>query len=164
MTPTVFHRHQHREALPHLGVQVRGAHFFQHDGVGLAQGGQALAGDLAHDADGQARSGERLAADNGLGQAQLPAHLAALVLEQLSERLHQLKLHLLWQAAHIVVALDHRAGALEAHALDDVRVQGALGQVAHLADFLGLLVKHLDEGVADDAPLLLGVGDPGQAV
>ena len=46
-----------------------------------------------------------------LGQAELAAERAHLVLEELAQRLDQLELHALGQAADIVVRLDGDAGA-----------------------------------------------------
>ena len=66
--------------------------------------------DLAGDADREARAGERMAADDRLGQAELAAERADLVLEQLAQRLDQLHVHPLGQAADIVVALDRTRG------------------------------------------------------
>ena len=52
-----------------------------------------------------------------------------------------------------MVRLDGRRRALEADRLDDVRVQGALEELGRL------LLEHLDERVADDLALGLGVLD-----
>ena len=53
-----------------------------HDGVGLAQRLQAIAGDGAEAANAQAGAGEGLALDHVLGQAELTADHAHLVLVQ----------------------------------------------------------------------------------
>src|SRR5919109_1278019 len=47
-------------------------------------------------------------------------------------------------------------------ALDDVGVEGALGQEADVLDAPGLVLEDVDEDVADQPPLFLGVGDAGQ--
>ena len=65
--------------------------FFEEDGVGLAENLQPLCRHLAQAADGQAGTGERVAPDQALGQAQLQAEAADLVLEQVAERLDQLE-------------------------------------------------------------------------
>ena len=102
--------------------------------------------DLAGDADGEARARERVAPDEMLGQAQLAAERAHLVLEQLAQRLDQLQVHALGQAADVVVRLDgHRRAADERHALDHVGIERALRQELGAAELLGLLVEHLDE-------------------
>ncbi len=100
-----------------------------------------------------------MAADEGLGQAELAAEHADLVLEELAQRLDELHVHALGQAAHIVVALDRDRGAAgERHALDDVGIERALRQEVGAADLLGLLLEHVDEEPADGLALDLGVG------
>ena len=70
-----------------------------------------------------------MAADEGLRQSQLTAERPHLVLEQFAQRLDQLHVHALGQAADIVVRLDrHRRAAGERHALDHIGVERALGQ------------------------------------
>ena len=61
------------------------------------------------------------------GQAELLADHPDLVLEQLAQRLDELELEVLGQAAHVVVGLDV-GGAGAAAGLDHVRVEGALDQ------------------------------------
>ena len=86
--------------------------------------------------------------------------------EQLPEGLDQLELHVLEQAADVVVRLDGGARALEADALDDVGVERALEEPVDLApvrlcglELGGLRLKHVDERVADDLALLFRVLD-----
>ena len=122
------HRQQHRERLPDGVVQAGEADLLEEDGVGLAQHVEALPGDLAEDAHGEAGAGKRMAADERLGQAELAAERAHLVLEQLAQRLDQRELHALGQAADVVVRLDGDARALERDRLDDVRIERALGE------------------------------------
>ena len=115
---------------------------------------------VAGDADGEARARERVAADEGVGQAELAAEHPHLVLEQLAQGLDELHLHALGQAADIVVALDGDGGAAgEGDALDHVRIERALRQEIGAADLLGLLVEHVDEELADGLALDLRVGD-----
>ena len=59
-----------------------------------------------------------------------------------------------------MVALD--GGGVARAGLDDVGVDGALGQEVHLADLLGLLFEDPDELLTDDLAFALGLGDPGQ--
>ncbi len=66
------------------------------------------------------------------------------------------------QPADVVVRLDRRRHALVAAGLDHVRIERALDEVRELPELLGLLLEHTDELLADRAPLLLGVGDPGE--
>ena len=91
-------------------VQVGGLDLVDDDPVGLAQRVQPLARDLADDPDGQARAGERLAQDHRVGQAQLQADLADLVLEQVAQRLDELEAQVGRQAADVVVGLDLLGG------------------------------------------------------
>ena len=91
--------------------------------------------------------------------AQGATHAAHLVLEQGAQRLHDLQVHLLGQAAHVVVRLDLAARPVDAHALDDIRIDGALGQPTSALDFLCLCVEHVDEGRTDSLAFGLRVGD-----
>ena len=58
-----------------------------------------------------------------------------------------------------VVRLDGGRGALVRDRLDDVGVEGTLEQEIGVLDRAGLLLKDLNEGVANDLALALGVGD-----
>ena len=102
------------------------------DRVGLAQDPQALGVHGSDDADAEARAGERVPVDDVLGQAQLAADLAHLVLEQRAQRLDQRELQVVRQAAHVVVALDV-GSALAAAGLDHVGVERALHEVVDRA-------------------------------
>ena len=91
-------------------------------------------GDLADDPDREARARERLAVDHLLRQAQLQPDGANLVLEQVPQRLDELELQVRRQAADVVMGLDLLRGLrLGRGALDDVRVERALGQEVDLA-------------------------------
>ena len=93
-------------------------------------------------------------------QAELDADAPHLVLEQLAQRLDQLQLHVLGQAADVVVALDDmRLAGLAAGGFDHVRIDRALREEVDVLELGGLLVEHLDEQPADDLALGLGVGD-----
>jgi hypothetical protein len=70
-----------------------------------------------------------MTADEDFGQAEFAAERAHLVLEQFAQRLDELHVHALGQAADIVVRLDrHRRAAGEGHALDHVGIERALRQ------------------------------------
>jgi hypothetical protein len=91
---------------------------------------------------------------------------AAPTFEELAKGLDQLEPHVLEQAADVVVRLYRRARALEAYALDHVRVERPLEEPLDLAlvrlghlELGGLLLEHVDERVPDDPPLLLRVLD-----
>ena len=64
--------------------------------------------------------------DQMLRDAQLPPHVADLVLEQPLQGLAELQLHAFRKATHVVVALYYLAG--DVAALDAVGIYGALGQ------------------------------------
>ena len=92
-------------------------------------------------------------------QAEFAAKIADLVLEQLAQRLDQLHVHPLGQAADIVVRLDGDArSAGKGHALDHIGIERALCQEIRAADPGGFLVEHLDKFAADKLALLLRVG------
>ena len=141
------------------------------DRVGLAQDVEALAGDLADDPDAEAGAGERVPPDDLGRQAELLADQPDLVLEQRAQRLDQLELEVVGQAADVVVGLDV-GGAGAAAGLDDVGVERALHEERDRAaasaasptiSRLGGL-EDPDELAADDLALLLRVGDPGERV
>ena len=69
-----------------------------------------------------------------LRQAQFQAEQAHFVLEQAFQRLDQLKLHVLGQAADVVMALDHRRRiAGDGHGFDHVGIERALREKLRLA-------------------------------
>ena len=80
-----------------------GLELVEEDRVGLAEDLEPRRGHLAQAADGQAGAGERVPPDERVGQAELQAEPADLVLEQVAERLDQLEAELLGQAADVVV-------------------------------------------------------------
>ena len=123
----------------------------------LAQRLETVAGNSAEAANAQARAGEGLALDHVLGQAELAADHAHLVLVQQLDGLAKLELQVIGQAAHVVMGLYAVFG------LQDVGVDGALRQEADLvANLARLLLKHADELGADDLALCLGLSDVNQ--
>ena len=153
------------EGLPDFVIPARGFHFLEHDGVGLADDAQALSGDLANHADGEARAWERLAVDDFLRESEFGADFADFVFEKLAEWFDEFEFHLLGEAADIVVALDECGGvAGDGNALDHIGVERALGEEAVVAGIGFFQIargffEDLDELVADDLALALGVGD-----
>ena len=100
-----------------------------------------------------------MAVDHRARQAEFDAQAPHLVLEQLAQRLDQAQLHVLGQAADIVVALDDVGLAgLAAGRFDHVRVDRALGQPPGVLQLARLFLEDLDEQVADDLALGLRVG------
>mmetsp|Transcript_21834 Transcript_21834/g.62206 ORF Transcript_21834/g.62206 Transcript_21834/m.62206 type:complete len:212 (-) Transcript_21834:716-1351(-) len=105
----------------------------------------------------------------GLIDAQRDAELSHFVLEQLAQRFDQLELHGVRQPADVVVRLDRRRWTLVRNRLDDVRVERALEKVLAISvqlllDLVGLLLEHLNEGVADDFALPFRLRDTLQLV
>ena len=122
-------RGQDRERLPQAAVQAGRLDLVDHDPVGLAERVEPLGRHLADDPDRQARARERLAQDHRLGQPELGADRADLVLEQVAQRLDELEAQIGRQPADVVVGLDLLGRLrLRRRALDDVRVERALGQ------------------------------------
>ena len=109
-----------------------------------------------------------MARNDFLRQPQFAADRAHLVLEQQAQRLDELELQVVGQAADVVVALDvRRAGA--AAGLHDVGVERALHQELDLGIVASArqriphrTLERADELPADDLALALRVGDPGQ--
>src|SRR5215475_5550858 len=101
-----------------------------------------------------------MAADKRFRQAELTAERAHLVLEQFAQRLDQLHVHALRQAADIVVRFyGHRRAAGKGDALDDVGIERSLRQKMRAANLFGFRLEHLDEELADGLALFLGIGD-----
>ena len=152
---------QNGEVLVDLGVQTCICDLLTENRVRLAQNVALLLGDLAGDADAEAGTRERLAHNEILRQTELKAELTDLVLEQHAQRLDDLlEVDEIRQTADIVMALDD--GCVILAGLDDVRINGALCEVIHLADLRADLLAHLLEGAdelrADRLALVLGVG------
>ena len=56
--------------------------------------------------------------------------------------------------------LDHRRRAtLEGDRLDDIRIQGALGEEGEVAQSFGFFLENFDEGIANGFSFLFRVGD-----
>ena len=94
--------------------------------------------------------------------AEVTADPAHFILEELTQRFHQLELHAFRQSAHIVVALDRGRRPAHRDGLDHIGIQRALGEEVEVAERLRFLVEHVDEGGADDLALGLGIGDAGE--
>ena len=99
-----------------------------------------------------------------IGQPQRRTERTHLVLEEVIERLDQVKMHAIGEGDQVVVALDgaRLATGLARTALDDVGIDRALCQKLHgftvTRNFLGHSEEFLPELLADDATLRLRVG------
>ena len=103
-----------------------------------------------------------MSSDEFFLDAEGTAYSADLVLEQHLQRLHDLEVHLLRKAAHIVVGLDLGGDARDACRLDNVRINGALGQPSGIFNGLGIFVEGLHEEPSDNLSLCLGLGYSGK--
>ncbi len=92
------------------------------------------------------------------GQAHVHADSPHLILEQLAQRFHKLKLHPIGQSAHVMVRLDDvRLTELARRRLNDVRIDGPLRQPSHIRDGMRLLIEDVDERISDDLAFRLGL-------
>ena len=80
-----LHRQQDGESLGDPTLEPGVLQLVEEDGVGLAEHVEAGGGHLAEAADSQPGAGERMAPDQGIGQTQLDAQPADLVLEQVAQ-------------------------------------------------------------------------------
>src|SRR3954467_14255925 len=109
-----------------------------------------------------------MAANKRLRQPELAAEHAHFVFKKFAQRLDELHVHALGQAADIVMRLDRvRGTAGEGHALDHVGIKRALRQkfrraAAIAGDLLGLAFEYRDEQPADDLALLFGIANAEQ--
>ena len=127
---------QDGEVLVHVLVLASLGNLVPEDEVSLPQQVGLGLGDVADDTDGQTGAGEGLAADQVLGQAQLTAQLTDLVLEQQAQGLDDLlKVHIVWQAAHVVVALDG-GGGTSFHVQKSVAEKESVGFLLHFSHSL----------------------------
>ena len=156
-----LHRQEHREGLRRRVVPVahrlfrgrarrrqerRVAQLLDEDRVGPLQQRRVFTPDLAEDTDAEAGPGERVTIDHLARQAERDAEFADLVLEQFAQRLQQLQVQRLGQAADVVMALDRRgllrAADLVRRGLDDVRVDRALREPLRFRQLRGLGLEH----------------------
>ena len=133
--------------------------------VAIPQQPHALRRHLPDNADSQSRPRKRLAVNDFLRQPKFQPNGAHFVLEQVAQRFHQPKVHVLRQAADVVVRFDTRGRAVvRRFAFDYVRVQRALGQPLDVFDLGGGILEYLDELLPDGLALGFRVGDAGQLV
>ena len=145
------------EVLPDLALKTVFLKLLAQNRVGLAHSLEPVAGDGTDAAHAETGAREGLAVDHAVREAQGLADHADLVLIQELDGLHKLKVELRGQAAHVVVRLD---GA----GLQDIGIDGALGEEADAVELFGFLGKDVDKHLADDLALLLGIGDAGKLV
>ena len=118
-----------------------------------------LPGHFSEDAHTEPRPRERVPVDHLARQAELETQLAHFVLEELAQRLEELQVHALGQAADVVMRLDDvRLAGASARGLDHVGIDRALCQPLDSREFPRFLLEDLDEEPADGLALLLRVG------
>ena len=128
---------QGSEVLVDLTIQAGLCDLLAVDSVGILYNAYLLRGYLADDTYTETRARERLTVYEILRQAELEADTTNLILEEEAQRLDDLlELDILWQAADIVMRLDH--GALAEAGLYDVRIDGALAEEIDRTDLLRL--------------------------
>src|SRR6185503_16835819 len=91
------------ERLAGAVVEVVFAELFDEDRVGAAEKVGVFLADFAEDADAEAGAGEGMAMNHLAREAELDSETADLVLEQLAQRLDEPQVHLLREAADVVM-------------------------------------------------------------
>ena len=140
------------EILPNLALKAVLREFLTQDRIGLSDSLQTITGDRAQAANAQSGAGEGLTENHVVRQTQRLADNANFILEQQLDRLDQLKLQILGQTSDVVVRLD-------AVTLEDIGVDGALSEELDAIELLSLLGEYIDEFLADDLTLFLGLGN-----
>src|SRR4029079_2367388 len=154
-------RGEHGEALPELAIEVGAPDLLEQDRIGPAEHRESLLRDVADDPDREPWAGEGLTPDHALRKAELFADAAHLVLEEEPQWLDELHPHVGRKATDVVMRLDERSDSvLAAAGLDDVGVQGALDEEAHISELSRFFLEDADELLADDLALLLRGGKP----
>src|SRR6202011_67119 len=95
-------------------------------------------------------------------QAERETELPYLVLEQLAQRLQQLEVQRLGQAADIVVRLDGVRCLAAARGFDHVGIDRSLRQPFRVRQPGRFCLKNVNELAPDDLALLLRIGDAGK--
>ena len=147
------------EELGHLALIAVLGHFIPENPVGLLEDLHLLGGDFTDDAHAQTGTGEGLPPDQLMGNAQLLAYPADLILKEARQRLNDVQeLYVVGHFDLVVVGLDLIGVALAG--LDAVGIDGTLGKESILTALAADLVpEYLIELGADDLPLLLRVGN-----
>ena len=99
--------------------------------------------------------------DKVLWQTKRNAQRTDLVLEEVVQRLNQVKVNALWEWNQVVVALDSCsfAAGLTSARLNNVRVDGALCQELNAVQLLSLVKEDLPELGTNQAALHLWLGN-----
>src|SRR5690606_32231417 len=128
--PHALHGEEHGKSLARRAAESLRLDLPNDDGVGLAEHDELFAGHLSQAADGEAWAGEGMPPNDFLGQTELQAQLADLILEEVTQWLDQVESKLGWQATDIVMKLDRVGRAVGRSAtFDDVGVECSLSKV-----------------------------------
>ena len=125
--------------------------------ISLLQHSDLLRRDVAEYAHSQSWSWKWMTGNEMLRHAELSSYASHFVLEQPSQWLAQTEMHLLWQSAHVMVALYHFSRDVER--FYSVWIYRSLCQPASVFYLLSLVVEHFYEVSAYDLSLLFGVAD-----
>ena len=138
------------------------------DSIGFAEHIEVLFYDGTHHADTESGPRKWLAPNDFLGQTKFGAEFTDFVFKELAQRFEEAELHLLRQAADVVVTLNQcRWVPLNRYRLNHIWIECALreeGVIALLFKFFDLLVENFDKAVADDLTLFFRVGDSFEAI
>src|SRR3989454_58219 len=155
-----LHRQEDGEVLPRKGHETaagRGSDLFLDDRGRASDEGDSIRRHLADHSDRESRTGKRLTLRDP--HAKRPGNRPDLVLVEVAQRFDELQLHVLREAADIMVGLDPVPEL--APALDPARGDRPLAQMVG-PEGLRLSLEELDEHAADDGPFLLRVHDASQ--
>ena len=146
------------KVLPHFSLQTVLCKLLPENRVGFAYRFETVAGDGSEAAHAESGTRERLTVNHAVRQTEGMADNADFVLEEKLHGFDQLKIILLRQAAHIVVRL---------HAVlrfEDVGVDRSLTEEADAFELRRFFRENVDEFLADDLALGLGIGYARQLV
>ena len=145
-------------------LSIVSVNLFTNNSVGVAENLQLFWGNVANDADSKAGTWEWLPVDKVLWQTKRDAQCTNLILEEVVQRLNQVKMNALWEWNQVVVALDgcSLAAGLASTRLNNVRVDGALCQELNAVQLLGLVKEDLPELGANQTTLHLWLGNASQ--
>ena len=104
-----------------------------------------------------------MAAKNFIGDTEFASDNSNFIFEEFAQRLDKFEVHLLREAADIVMTLDSHRRAADGNRFDDVRVESSLHQELYVADLTCLFVKDVDESCADDLSFSFRVDDTAQS-
>src|SRR5262249_26239057 len=148
----------HGKRLRRLAIPARLLQFVLQDRIRLSQPLEVPGCDWPKATHCQPWARKRMPPHRLFRQAEFQPEPAHLVLEQIFERLDQLKSQLPWQPADVVMRLDRRRRAVKrGSTLDDVWIQRALGEKVGIANPLCLVLEYIDEHMADNPAFLLRI-------